>query len=321
MILYLSDMFVIVVGKLTFNEQKLINRIKHIMETINNEKKGQVFIIHNLLNFQKKAQVEEHIKNTLMNVISFNLRKQCDFNRKKENKNCYYYVENEKKKTTFHLIMAKEGTEAGDYYNDFTYEFLKDKFTNFTERKDLSIIKEVKDRFVEWSKDLLEERIESDNIEITEENQIPKKYIFKPTEKKNKINPKACFSDELGFFFYRNSGYEPSYSYYIEDDKYFTIKLEIPGNVEFEEAYASVDLKEIFISGKKICDDESKKILKTTRLFGKFNLQIPYPNQVTISNEEPIKEELKEKEANSNNGIYIFKFELAKRRNKKKDNN
>jgi hypothetical protein len=256
-----------------------------------------------------------------MNVVSFNLRKQSDFNKKKENKNYFYYVENENKNTTYHLIMAKEETEAGNYYNDFTYQFLKDKFTNFTIRRDLSIIKEVKDRFVEWSKDLLEEKIESDNIEIIEENQLPKKYIFKPTEKKQKLIPKACFSDELGFLFYRNSGYEPSYSSYVEDNKFFSIILEIPGNVEFEEVYASLDSKEIFISGKKICDEESIKILKTTRLFGKFNLVIPYPNQITISNEDPIKEETKEKEANSNNGIYIFKFELAKRRDKKIDNN
>ena len=187
----------------------------------------------------------------------------------------------------------------------------------------MSIIKEVKDRFVEWSKDLLEERIESDNIEIIEENQLPKKYVFKPTEKIVKLIPKACISDELGFLLNINNDYEPYYSFYVEDDKYFSIILEIPGNVEFEDVYASIDTKEIIISGKKICDEESKKIVKSTRLFGKFNLVIPYPNQITISNEEPIIEETKEKEANSNNnnGIYIFKFELARRRNKKINNN
>ena len=97
LILYLSDMFVIVVGKLTFNEQKLINRIKHDMGQRRTEGIDQIFIIHNLLNFQKINQVEEHIKNTLMSVVSFNLSKQSDFNRKKENKNNFYYVENEKK--------------------------------------------------------------------------------------------------------------------------------------------------------------------------------------------------------------------------------
>ena len=329
LILYLSDMFVIVVGKLTFNEQKLINRIKHDIEAMKDEEvKRQIFVIHNLLNFQTKKQVEDHIKNTLLNVISFNLKEQYDFMQKEENQNNVYYVE-EKKYQIYHLIMAKEGTEAGNYYNNYTYKFLIDKFTNFTKRKDLHIIKEVKDRFIEWSSDLLEFKIEPDNIEIIEENQFPKKYVFKPTkkyvfkptEKKEKLVPKACFSDELGFIFYRTNEYEPSFNYYIEDDKFLVLKLEIPGNVEFEDIFASVDSKEIFISGEKICDDDSNKILKNTRLFGKFNLQIPYPSQITISNEEPITEETKEKEANSKNGIYIFKFELEKKRKKKKVNN
>ena len=309
LILYLSDMFVIVVGKLTFNEQKLINRIKHDMEAMKDEGKKQIFVIHNLLNFQTKKQVEDHIKNTLLNVVSLNLKEQFDFMKKEENQNNVYYVE-EKKYQIYHLIMAKEGTEAGNYYNNYTYKFLIDKFTNFTKRKDLSIIKEVKDRFVEWSNDLLEDKIEPDNIEIIEENQFSKKYVFKPTEKNKKLVPK--FSEEIEFLFCTTNEYEPSFCYYIEDDKFLTIKLEIPGNVEFKEVYASVDSKEIFISGKKICDDDSIKILKNTRLFGKFNLRIPYPNQITISNEEPIIEE-----ANSKNGIYIYKFELAKRRNKK----
>ena len=328
LILYLSDMFIIVVGKLTFNEQKFINRIKNDMEALKTENKEQIFVIHNLLNFHKINQVEKYISNTLMKVVSFNIKKEKDSIRKnekekgegKKEQNIFYYIENGKK-TTYHLIMAKEGTEAGNYYNNFTYQFLRDKFTNFKHRKDLSIIKEVKNKFVDWSRDLLEEKIESDNIEIVEENQIPKKYVFKPTKQIKQLNYKACFSNELRFFFYRNNEYEPSYSYYIEDDKFLTIKLEIPGNVEFREVYASIDLKEIFISGKKICDDDSNKLLKTTRQFGKFNLQIPIPNQISISDENPIIEEIKEQEANSKNGIYIYKFKLAKKKDEKIDNN
>ena len=54
LILYLSDMFVIVVGKLTFNEQKLINRIKHDMEAMKDEGKKQIFVIHNFIKFSNK---------------------------------------------------------------------------------------------------------------------------------------------------------------------------------------------------------------------------------------------------------------------------
>jgi len=84
MILYLSDMFIIVVGKLTFNEQRLINRIKREMERLKTENTVQIFVIHNLLNFQTIDQVKDHIKNTLMKVISFNIKEQKDFIREKK---------------------------------------------------------------------------------------------------------------------------------------------------------------------------------------------------------------------------------------------
>ena len=56
LILYLSDMLLIVVGKITFNEQRLINKIKKEIELGNRDenKKKQIFIIHNLMNFQTK---------------------------------------------------------------------------------------------------------------------------------------------------------------------------------------------------------------------------------------------------------------------------
>ena len=55
-------------------------------------------------------------------------------------------------------------------------------------RYNLSIIDEVKDRFVDWSNDLLEEKIEIDNIEIIkdEESGMEKCYIFKQKEGENK---------------------------------------------------------------------------------------------------------------------------------------
>jgi GTPase SAR1 family protein/chorismate mutase len=80
LILYLSDMLLIVVGKITFNEQRLINKIKKEIElsSKDEDKKKQIFIIHNLLNFQKKHQVENHIKDTLMKSASFKLLEKKD---------------------------------------------------------------------------------------------------------------------------------------------------------------------------------------------------------------------------------------------------
>ena len=98
--------------------------------------------------------------------------------------------------------MARENTEAGDYYNPFTYKVLREQFNSFIKRKPLSIIDEVKNKFVDWSNDLLEDRIDSENIEIVlNQEKREDKIIFKNSDKNNenlKLVPKACISDELG---------------------------------------------------------------------------------------------------------------------------
>ena len=117
-------------------------------------------------------------------------------------------------------------------------------------------------------------------------------------------------------FLYRSNGYEPPYNYYIENDNYLSLKLEIPGNVKIEDAYASLDTKEIIIVGNKEDDTNSIKAMKNTRKFGKFNMHIPFPNQIKISDEEPMNsEEFKEEYSKcQSTGIYLYKFKLAKRR-------
>ena len=55
LIIYTSDMLLIVVGKLTFNEQRLINKIKKEIEIYpknNSKKNNPLYIIHNLINFK-----------------------------------------------------------------------------------------------------------------------------------------------------------------------------------------------------------------------------------------------------------------------------
>ena len=143
LIIYLSDMILIVVGKITFNEQKLINKIKKELEENETLKDNRIFIIHNLMNFQKKNQVEKHIETNLMKSASFSLRlipyvsitTNKDNNIPEEEKR-YCFVEKENKGIkVYHLIMAREHTEAGDYYNPFAYKLLREQFNTFTIRR------------------------------------------------------------------------------------------------------------------------------------------------------------------------------------------
>ena len=351
LIIHESDMLLIVVGKLTFNEQRLINKIKKEIELGIKDNKGKnkpLYIIHNLMNFQTKKQVEDHINDTILKSASFNIKEIKDIKIEENESNKVnnegkrvYLVENDNDFEVYHLIMSREETEAGDYYNNFTYELLKQHFSLFTQRKPLAIIDEVKDRFIEWSNDLLEEKINSNDIEIVKDEETQKeiKYIFKgenqtdnkiedqsanqtdnkndnknesKTEKK-KLIPKACISDELGLSIYRSNGYEPPYYFYIDSngkEEKLIIVLEIPGGKCIDEVYADSDTKEIIVKGSKNDKNKNVKQLynKATK-FGRFNLHIPYGNKIQLADEDPI-----EGEDSYEDGIYTFKFRLIKKR-------
>ena len=75
LIISLSDMLILVIGKLTRREQKLIERIKKLVS----EKETQfnsiniINIIHNLSHFCELIEVENHIKNVLKKSATFKL--------------------------------------------------------------------------------------------------------------------------------------------------------------------------------------------------------------------------------------------------------
>ena len=320
LIIYLSDMILIVVGNITFNEQKLINKIKKELEENEDQKDNRIYIIHNLMNFQTKSQVQKHIETNLMRSASFTIKDQPYVqvtknkdNNKEDEKRYFFVEEGNKRLKVYHLIMAREKTEAGDYYNPFTYKVLREQFNTFTERKPLSIIEEVKNRFVDWSSDLLEDRIDSENIEIVMgDKEKEEKIRFKPSEKNNesiKLVPKACISNELGLNIYRSNGYEPTYYYYIENDEYLVVVLEAPGEVTIENKYADTSLNEIIVIGNKEDYLSTKKPISNNTKVGKFKMRIKYRNNISIADEDPV-----EGQETFEKGILQFKFKLIKKR-------
>ena len=90
LIININNILLIVVGKLTYSEQLLINKIKEESKKL---KKTKIFIIHNLQEFRSKEQIEDSIKNTLL---------KCS-----------------KKLIVYHLILANEDSEAGIKYNTY----------------------------------------------------------------------------------------------------------------------------------------------------------------------------------------------------------
>jgi hypothetical protein len=152
-ILEKSDIFICVVDNLTLTDQKFINRI------IKNYSNIKIYIIHNLKTFIEKEQVENYIKDTLMESVTFHLEQDQYYyfeeektaeNIEKENQIFFKqklkgneYKENNR--VIIHLIIANEDSEAGKYYNKSTINYLNQQLRQVKEKKEFKIIENLKD--------------------------------------------------------------------------------------------------------------------------------------------------------------------------------
>ena len=310
-----SDVLIIVVGILTYSEQKLINRIKNEIQRAKINK--PLFIIHNLITYTSVEQVEEYIDKYLLNSATFNLEKGHHISTKiKENKGTYFYEKNSNPKI-FHLIFANEGSTAGNYYNDYALEFLEKNYQTITDLKPFDVFETVKSRYIEASKDIIEkEPIQNqDNKDKDKE----KKNIFdNKNEKLIKLKDekdiilKKCLIDELGFSNLKANGFDPTYNYYKKDNK-IIVRLEAPGNCKLNSSIEySGEYTIIKIYGNKRKDKEPEKLednLFNSREIGDFSVEIPLKaDDFTLENKEPIIKDMK--------GIIIFEYNLIEKNQK-----
>ena len=69
-----SDVLILVVGALTYSDQKLLNKIKNEMRRDKLNK--TLYIIHNLKTYTSIKQVQNYIENILLKNAVFDLKKQ-----------------------------------------------------------------------------------------------------------------------------------------------------------------------------------------------------------------------------------------------------
>ena len=271
-----SDIIIAVVGLLTFQEQKFLNKIK---SQISNYKKT-LFVIHNLMTLTTVDQVKNYINNTLMNSATFDLEKTTKITTKISNgEKVEYFFEKKSKIRIIHLIFANEGSEAGKFYNNFALEFIENSFQEITDIKSFDVIENLKERFIGLSKILMENNI---NQIISKKDFINYAQIIKERkirlEKKRDIILKRYYIDELGFSDLRSNGFIPCYNYFLKDDK-LILRLETPGNVNISVEYIIGEKCNIIqIKGEKKKDKEPFDLKDNTyndREFGEFSIDIP----------------------------------------------
>ena len=299
-----SDILIIVVGIMTYSEQKLLNKIK--IQLKNAKKNKRIFVVHNLMTYTSMDQVNEYIDTVLKKSMTFKIEEGHKISVSTSKENGLYFVEkNDDSNNQIlidHYIMANEGSEAGDFCNEFT----KNQLTRFfitAKDEPFDVIETIKERFIDMSKEMFE-KTEEIKLENFDEKDAKKIKLNKPSN----LTLKKCLIDELGFSNLRTNGFMPLYNYYRKDDK-LKVRIEVPGNCDFSSNIIhSGEYIHIIIEGTKKKDKEPanlKENIYNSREIGDFTLDIPLKaSEFYLKNEKP---EIKDAK-----GVFIMTYTIEK---------
>ena len=275
-----SDILIVVVDSLSFSEQKLLMKVKKEMER--SKKFVPLYIIHNLKAYTSKKQVEDYIQETLLKSATFSLKKAMILGVEISNKSGIHFYEalNEKEKekfpNIFHLIYANEYSDAGKIYNQYTLNFLEHTYQNITNLKEFDVIKTIKERYINISKDIIEKTENEQTLTLKSFDNSNQK-IIKLINKKE-IILKKCLIDELGFSNFKANGFEPKYNIYNKGNK-IIVRVEVPGNCDLNskvEIHGEYNI--IKLTGEKKKDIEPANLednIYNLRENGKFIWKFP----------------------------------------------
>ena len=290
-----SHILILVVGIITLNEQKLLERVKKAL-------KGQkyLYVIHNLQNFNSKEQVEGYIENTLKKLFGIEIE-EINFQNMEENHHKKYYVEKQNIKIT-HLIFVNDYCSIAPYYNEPTITFLKKKLDVEQNRTEFSVVEKCKKYLIQIQSDILEGSIEKNDF-LNEEDKI--------ILNKKEIKLRKVFVDEIGKTI-ANRLDEPYY-YYFTEGNYFFICIEVPGEgAELKTKYERSDLYYIFSfkgikPGTNEKENEVHKFIKNTRKASEIKLyiRIPLKSMVILPNS---KGKTNYEEKDFKDGVFTFKY-------------
>ena len=295
------------------NKDEIINEInneenKNEIKNQENENEENKFEVNNEINNEdKKNEIkDEKPKEKNRSIEQEEVKDESNFN----NIHFYevlYYDEN-RKIDIYHLILAKENSEAGKAFNDYSYKFIENIYNTVTEKKKFDIFEEVKIKFKDLSGTILNNNVTESNFsssDETMENKIIKLNL------KEELSLKKCYMDELGFSFFKTGDFEPKYNYFKPNENTLEIRLEIPGNTKCTSKHiVEGEETKIIVSGVKNHDATPKKFednIFNIREFSKFEVVIPLKvEKFKITSTDP-----KEGYPIIKNGVFVVQYELA----------
>ena len=313
-----AHVIIVVVGQLTFSEQKLLNRIQANFSKTKT-KIDKLFVVHNLFNFFEIQQVEDYVENVLKKSLTFQVEEQMaeefESDEKKEEVNRKLFrqminTDKNKQKSIIHLLMANDSNQskAGQYYNISTIQYLKKEIINITKRKNFDVLEKIKSFLHSASPVIFDNLIPKDAI-IIEGRKI---YIDLP---ENEIKLKKCLVDELGISNFYSNIWSPPFEWFIEEgSNKLKIILELPGyksdhkpKINFDKTDEGMNI--ITISGEK---PDSGEIHSDAQVFadnikkGRYKAVIKLERDIFIK-----KEDVQEKYLDRGLYEYLIGFEMV----------
>jgi hypothetical protein len=325
-----SQIIIFVVNQLTLSEQIFLYELK------NQQNFDQLFIIHNLFNFEKKEDLEDYIDNTIVRSIYFDMSKDYfPMDPKYENNNNlpYYFVEyqdnNGEQSLINHLILGNIETKDPwiDNLNEETIKLLKKLMQTCVADSKLEIKEILEKQLQEEAKIDKETKLEDipDENEIINETKVEDlskefqtKGIFKLFKEDNEpgvnqkdnddknVNNFKGYDESKGFSV---MGYIPDYIFYKNNQNTeFVIEVECSGiedkdfSIKARESKGKVHFN---ILGKKIFPKELNMKDKPFSIYFSVNVEkegIEIETGEEIDKKKPIYQK----------GIYKKIFKMSK---------
>ena len=305
-----ANVLLLVVGKLSIDDQFFLNKLTRLIKDNHKQFLQKIIVIHNLMTMKKKKTVEDYVKNTLERSLTFTLIKKEDLYLKNKNKNEYnrirYVEKNEDltEKEIIHLIMAQEGTEAGNFYNESTVDFIRKTGKIVVNAKPLDIIEKLKTYFCEVSETILK-------FENTKDMIQPNDIKLDENDQKLKLNYKKelkleTFYGDLISDTFGDPKFTPTYHIISNDPNYLQIYLDCPGKTEITDIDIIYPNQTTIVIIKGNREKQNKKVLGKKFGSGDFELKILLKgNDGDITNNIILEPQI--------NGFYRIKIEREKK--------
>jgi len=292
-----TQVLLILVGKLRRDDQRFINRIK----TQKDLGDKRIIVVHNLLETREIANAKRIIKEDILETFETEKRTINIANGKKQ---CVYLERSSPK--IEHVVMAHEGSEAGNYYNENTVNYIKQvvktwayndkldlvdafhKYLNSQIKNFLSSNKETKDPFITQKVNVFEGTDEAMEMPTGISLQDHKNYSLKSNlsdefGQLKTYNPGSLETVPFTVKLFlkdtpnENNNPEPEFENVSNECSYLQIELEVSGLCQNSNIKLKLETqgKCIIVRLKGIIEDNTIRedggdLIESTRKFGEF---------------------------------------------------